>query len=294
MRQQQAAFVRCLHLAVRRDADFMMDVGQRHRIHLVAVGVKLAPAGAALSEPARRLLQDVDALPRQAMAAASGLTGRLRLAFVSSVAYGALPQWVQRFRATHPDVQLSLREATYDVQLAAFANDEIDVGFVIHAVGARPPGLQGMRVGMEPLVLALPQQHPLVAQKETRARSAAAAAGTRDRLSFARIADEPLVLFPRNSAPSLFDAVLALYRSKGKTPRVAQEAVQMQTIVNLVSAGMGVAWVPASLMQLQRPGVVYRALRGAPLHCETSMLWRDAQLPVAARFVAHVAASGRA
>ena len=39
----------------------------------------------------------------------------------------------------------------------------------------------------------------------------------------------------------------------------------MQTIVNLVSAGIGVAWVPASLMQLQRPGVVYRPLAGAPL-----------------------------
>ena len=62
----------------------------------------------------------------------------------------------------------------------------------------------------------------------------------------------------------------------------------MQTIVNLVSAGMGVAWVPASLMQLQRPGVVYRPLAGAPLHCETSLVWREPALPVVARFVAHV------
>ena len=44
----------------------------------------------------------------------------------------------------------------------------------------------------------------------------------------------------------------------------------MQTIVNLVSGGMGVAWVPQSLVQLQRPGVVYRAVQGVQLAAQTS------------------------
>jgi len=62
----------------------------------------------------------------------------------------------------------------------------------------------------------------------------------------------------------------------------------MQTIVNLVSVGMGVAWVPASVTQLQRPGVVYRRVPQAGLASETSLLWREPALPVVARFVAHV------
>jgi DNA-binding transcriptional LysR family regulator len=62
----------------------------------------------------------------------------------------------------------------------------------------------------------------------------------------------------------------------------------MQTIVNLVSAGIGLAWVPASLKQLRRPGVVYKPLQGAPLRCETSLVWREGAAPVVARFVAHV------
>ena len=102
------------------------------------------------------------------------------------------------------------------------------------------------------------------------------------------MAAEPLVIFPRPIAPSLFDAVLSFYRERGATPRIAQEAIQMQTIVNLVSAGIGVAWVPASLMQLQRPGVVYRRVAGAALEGETSLLWREPAAPVVARFVAHV------
>ena len=51
----------------------------------------------------------------------------------------------------------------------------------------------------------------------------------------------------------------------------------MQTIVNLVSAGLGVAWVPESVTQFQRAGVVYRAAsaatRGQPVpECETSLV----------------------
>ena len=65
-----------------------------------------------------------------AQAAAAGLAGQLRLAFVSNIAYGPLPEWLRSFRDAHPEVQLQLREATLDVQLAAFDADEIDAGFV--------------------------------------------------------------------------------------------------------------------------------------------------------------------
>jgi hypothetical protein len=53
---------------------------------------------------------------------------------------------------------------------------------------------------------------------------------------------------------------------------------------------MGLAWVPASVMQLQRPGVAYRPLAGASLQCETSLVWKEPGLPVVRRFVAHVQA----
>ena len=88
--------------------------------------------------------------------------------------------------------------------------------------------------------------------------------------------------------PSLYDAVLAVQRARGLTPQVAQEAIQMQTIVNLVSAGIGMAWVPETVTRLQRPGVVYRRLAGAALQAETSLIWREPALPVVQRFVEQV------
>lgn len=240
--------------------------------------VGLTPAGAALLPQALRLLAAADDLPRVAQAAAAGLAGQLRLAFVSNVAYGPLPDWLRSFRAGHPGVALQLREATLDVQLAAFDADEIDAGFVLHAPGAAPPGFAARTVLAEPLVMALPDAHPALL---------ATPAGA---LPWGAVAAEPLVIFPRPIAPSLFDAVLAAYRAQGATPRIGQEAIQMQTIVNLVSAGMGLAWVPESMTRLQRPGVAYRAVAQAGLRCETSLVWRADAPPVVARFVAHVLA----
>jgi DNA-binding transcriptional LysR family regulator len=240
--------------------------------------VALTPAGQALLTPVRRLLAGADDLPRLAQAAAAGRTGQLRLAFVSSIAYGPLPEWLRAFRDSHPDVALQLREATLDVQLAAFDADEIDAGFMLHAPQAAPAGFATWRALAEPLVMALPEQHP---------------AARRRSLRFESVASEPLVIFPRQIAPSLYDAVLSAYRAKGATPQIAQEAIQMQTIVNLVSAGMGVAWVPESVTRLQRPGVVYRAVAGMDLRCETSLAWREPALPVVARFVEQVTALRR-
>ncbi|GAP36868.1 LysR family transcriptional regulator [Piscinibacter sakaiensis] len=238
--------------------------------------VALTPAGEALLEQARRLLRAADALPAVVRAAAAGRSGVLRLAFVSSIAYGPLPEWLRGFREAHPEVDLRLREATLDVQLAAFAADEIDAGFVLHAPGAAPPGFAVRTVLTEPMLAALPGGHP--------------AAAARAPLRLADLAGEGLVIFPRGIAPSLFDAVVAAYRGAGHTPHIAQEAIQLQTIVNLVSAGMGVAWVPRSLAQLQRPGVVYRAVEDVALQAQTSLVWTAGAPPVVERFVAHVEA----
>ncbi|MES2716714.1 MAG: LysR family transcriptional regulator [Pseudomonadota bacterium] len=241
--------------------------------------VALTPAGLALLPEVRRLLTAAEALPQVAQAAAAGLAGRLRLAFVSNVAYGPLPEWLRGFRQAHPDVALQLREATLDVQLAAFDADEIDAGFVLHAPGAVPPGFAAWPALTEPLVMALPASHPVAA---------------RDELRLADVASEPLVIFPRQIAPSLYDAVLAAYRARGATPHIGQEAIQMQTIVNLVSAGIGLAWVPESVTRLQRPGVVYRPVADAALCCQTSLVWRTPAPPVVQRFVAHVQADAQA
>lgn len=239
--------------------------------------VQLTPAADSLLPDVQALLARAAALPQQARALAAGEKGRLRLAFVSTAGYTFLPQWVRAFRDREPGVQLELLEATSDLQLDALARAELDAGLLLHAAGAAPaPGAHRV-VARESMVLALPEQHPL--------------AGAAQDPTLAQLLREPLLLFPRRIAPSLHDAIAARYHLAGSAPQVVQEAIQMQTIVNLVSAGLGLAWVPRSVTAFQRAGVVYRALRdggGADaVWCETSLLW-DANNPnpVLASFLA--------
>lgn len=245
--------------------------------------VQLTSAGAALLPAVLDLLARAQALPAQAMAAAQGELGCLRLGFVSTVGFALLPQWVRGFRALYPRVQLDLREATSDVQLQGLEQGELDAGFMLHAPGFAPKGLAHCLIAQEPLVLALPESHPLAARPVLQLRD---------------VLTEPLVIFPRRIAPSLYDCIFALYHGAGHLPWVAQEAIQMQTIVNLVSAGLGVAWVPETVRQFQRSGVVYREVQ-TPVkglggeasvlpRCETSLVWGAQQIsPTLERFVAY-------
>ena len=242
--------------------------------------VALTPVGAALVEPVRQLLQQAAALPQRARGALIGEVGRVRLGFVSTVGFGPLPIWLRSFRDAQPGIAVELIEATSDVQLKAIAQRDIDAGFLLHAPGLAPvalPGVQRLSLGIEPLVLALPEAAPWAIARSLRP---------------AELLAQPLVIFPRAATPSLFDAVLAFYHHHGATPTIAQEATQMQTIVNLVSAGLGIALVPHAVTQLQRPGVRYRPLPAslaakAP-HGETSLLWPSDAAPAVLRFVEFV------
>ncbi len=100
------------------------------------------------------------------------------------------------------------------------------------------------------------------------------------------LAAAKLVIFPRRLAPGLYDIVMGCYAAAGLTPRIGQEVIQMQTIVSLVSAGMGVALVPRSLRHLRRTGVVYRSLLAPGPLVETGLVWRAEEVsPVLAGFI---------
>jgi DNA-binding transcriptional LysR family regulator len=84
----------------------------------------------------------------------------------------------------------------------------------------------------------------------------------------------------------LYDSIFAVFRTAGITPVIGQEAIQMQTIVSLVSAGMGIALVPQSVSNLRRPGVEYRPLAHNSPMVETGLAWRrDNASPVLRGFL---------
>ncbi|MBI1397467.1 MAG: LysR family transcriptional regulator [Betaproteobacteria bacterium] len=221
--------------------------------------VTLTKAGEVFLREAREILARTTTAVGAARRAGQGEIGELTIGFISTADYNVLPPMLREFRNRVPGVRLALREATTDVQLESLLSGTIDVGFVLPPVDL--PGIAYRAVHREPLVLALPETH--------------AAAARPGRVRLARFADAPFVLFPRPLAPGLYDDIVSYCRRAGFSPRVEQEAVQMQTIISLVSAELGVALIPASMQNLRRTGVVYKSLVEPGPLTELGIAWRQ-------------------
>ncbi|RYX84374.1 LysR family transcriptional regulator [bacterium] len=236
-------------------------------------GVALTVAGAALLPEARRLLMQADELPALVKRAASGEAGKLALAFVSSADYSVLPPFLRAYRAAYPQVQITLQEATSDLQLEELLEGRIDAGLLLPPLPDRAKGeLEYLPVLNEPLILASPAR-----LLELRGRRVA---------DLREVPPLPLIIFPRAISPGLYDSILSVFHAAGLTPTIGQEAIQMQTIVSLVSAGMGIALVPQSVGNLRRPGVEYRSLTQSTPLVETGLAWRrDNTSPVLKGFL---------
>ncbi|MGJ9418310.1 LysR family transcriptional regulator [Massilia sp. CMS3.1] len=222
--------------------------------------VALTSAGAALLPEARRLLEGAGALPELVRRAAAGESGRLALSFVTPADYSVLPSLLRDYSAAYPNVQLVLQEATSDVQVDDLLHERIDAGLIIPPLSEKAlTQLDYVKMLEEPLVLCAP--------------SGVLPDGGKP-IDLTTLRQLPLIIFPRKSAPSLYDAILSCFHEAGLSPEIGQEAIQMQTIVSLVSAGMGLALVPQSVSNLMRPGVEYRALAGPVSLVELGLAWR--------------------
>ena len=208
--------------------------------------VQLTDGGRMVLGEARRTLAQAELVITTARRAAEGSAGFLRVGFSSSAPYTTLPAILRSFRAQFPDVVMNLFERSTEEQIDLLASGAIDIAFVRRPVENAPESVTIKTILREPLVLALPQGHPLQHRRSVDARV---------------LARESFVLFPRHAAPGLYDQIDSIFRKAGFKPKVAQEAVQMQTIVSLVSAKLGIAIVPASIRNLHRERVVYLALR---------------------------------
>src|SRR5205085_8163732 len=143
-------------------------------------------------------------------------------------------------------------------QADALAAGELDFGLLLPPV--RGAGqLEHFVVQRESFVVALPQRHRLAARRRP--------------LAMRELASDSFVMVPREIAPGLYDIVTGLASRAGYSLNVAQEAIQMQTVVSLVSSDLGAAIVPASVANLGRRGVVYRPLAERHPALEVWLAW---------------------
>jgi DNA-binding transcriptional LysR family regulator len=239
--------------------------------------VDLTEAGSAFLGEAREILARVQHAGDLARRVARGEVGKLSVGFVGSAMYATLPEILRAFREEHPDVELQLRPFPTAPQLQALRDGRVDVGFLRPPVGSS--GLEIETIQRETIVVALPRSHPL---------AHAASVG------ITQLQNETFVLLARTESPGVYDSLALTLSELAGNPRAVQEADDMQTLIGLVAAGIGVALVPISVSLLHRPGVVYRPLSGRAPTVELALAWRSGPLsPVVAAFLAVARASAQ-
>jgi len=231
--------------------------------------VELTAAGQALVELARDLFSRLDNGLKHVHAVGRGEAGRLVIGFTPTVALNILPRVILRFRDDYPDVEVGLFEMLPDPLHEALDSRVIDAAIIREP--SEDLGKRIIPIFLEPFVAVLPATHPL-ADPDTP-------------FDLGMLRSEPFVLFPHDRGSRNLAKPLALCAEASFVPRVVQEVPGWQTAVSMVGAGIGVSIQPASVTQLQSPGVVYRRIPSKIQSVVALMTRPQDERPMIANFI---------
>ena len=208
--------------------------------------VALTAAGRLFLHHARDILERVAEASRDVRLATNGEAGELRVAFTQSSEFlHILPETIHRFRSLYPKVTFALEQMKSADQIDAITERRLDLGISRRPTGQLPATVELTRLYDDPMVLAVHSENPLAHLSKAT-------------ISMAR--DMPFIVTPNSAASGLRDSLVQLCKAAGFTPRIAQEAREVPTMLGLVAAGVGVAVVPALARHMGMRGVVFLAL----------------------------------
>lgn len=222
--------------------------------------IELTFAGQVFLDSARQLLEQSQWAIQTVRRAAKGEVGTLVIGYASSIPFtGLVGRVVREFRRQRPDVELRIKEMRGVDQIKALVERDIDIGFVREPLLQAHPLLESRCLYRETFVLALPTDHPLNHTPSVR---------------LADLNNESFVLYPRNCGTVLYDQVIHICHEAGFFPNVIQETPQFASVLDLVSAGLGLSIVPASTAHVSLPNVSFRPITDTMEQTAVSMVYR--------------------
>lgn len=201
--------------------------------------VVLTDAGVAFLRDVRVIQNRLKEATQRVRNIHSGLAGRIEVGLSGSHFLGPLPDFIGALATTHPNIDVVLIEMAPNDQLEALREQRIDVS--VSRQWIEDDWLCSHLLWPDPLVVAMPAQHHL-------ARNTA--------LHLTELAHERFVMLRRET--SLFaEQVYGACAARGFTPHVVQSVAEVPAQLSLVSAGLGIALVPASARRYPAPELVF-------------------------------------
>lgn len=216
----------------------------------------LTPLGEFVYPKAKELLSAAARLETEAQGLAAGKLGWLSIGFTRSTLFSFLPEAVRAMQSAYPQVRIELVELLTEDQPASLRSGAIHLGLArVLGPFTREPDLDYIALFDDPLVAALPMQHPLARRESLRAADLAAL---------------PYISYPRSASSQFSRQVLVLLEAAGARPQVSHEAKEIHTALGLVAAGLGTTVVGRSVAAHTRSDL--RFLRIEDLHTHSQLL----------------------
>lgn len=237
---------------------------------------RLTWAGQVFLGEAHRVLSTLEQAIASTKAAATGYRGTLRIALSDGIVQPRLSSLLARCREEEPDVEIRLFDVPLAEQVKGLRGGLFDAGLA-HATDVGE-GIVVQSVWSDPLVIAVPARHPLLAHK---------------RIPLEELIRYPLVLCHPEIYEGCYRQIERILRAVDAEPMVAEHAATFDLMMTLVAAGYGLSFANKSHMMVCRhPEVVARPLAGRPLMLTTYLLRPNTEpSEPLSRFVARVVAA---
>ncbi|WP_299690781.1 LysR family transcriptional regulator [uncultured Tateyamaria sp.] len=216
--------------------------------------VILTDAGRAFADRARAVLAASSEAVDEARRIDKGEAGHLKIGLLESASWaGHLPRALSLFARTYPDVRMEAVPMGSVEQIEALLAGALDAGFIYRQDNLVDDALSILPLRMDDVVLAASVD--LDFDKD-------------GPLDLDDIDGLPIVAFPRRVAPAYHDALFDALDGIGFDPVIVQEAENETTMLSLVSAGVGCAFVNSANRHRPPENVQFRAVRGLSVPIE--------------------------
>ncbi|MGW1028730.1 LysR substrate-binding domain-containing protein [Streptomyces sp. NPDC002577] len=221
--------------------------------------VQLTPAGRAFLVEARGILRRSEHAALAVRQVSTGQAGSITIGFTAASAYSTLGTLLRTAREAMPRAEIVLREMVTRDQLAALANNSLDLGLIRPSVTG--PDLLSKPAVREQLLAALPTGHALT-----------------ERTGALKVTDfegQELLMYSPTEARYFHELLISIFRTARVTPVYSQYLSQVHSILALVNCGLGAALVPEAAAQLRYADIIFKPVElPIPEPVELDLVWR--------------------
>jgi len=189
-------------------------------------GLSITPAGRFLEQEVVKLLGRIEVIKERIGKAELWESRIVRIGFVPSAMYSFLPELIGVIKKAFPDLSFEFLELSSSDQHEALLSSRIDLGFV--RAWIVKDGIKFIPLAEESLSVVYSSSLINLKKHE----------------SINRLKELPFISFSKTNAPSISYYANMICANAGFSPRVVSTSGQLDSVLRLVSAGLGWSIVP--------------------------------------------------